>query len=395
MNKPKMFLVLWSWRWRNHDNVRYEISHLKNHKIKVTIFEFIDYLYPHFVPAYKNIKPLKQVIKIKGLEDLKDRLKKLEKKYDLIILNTIDSLNTRGLLINYFLNRQQKNIVIELRSSQIPVFNYNFLHLINFQKFKKFLISPLTAYYYLKGYFFSWLRKRFKLFPNYLLRAGYKHYPDYMEKYGVKIRDINSLDYSNYLTYKLNRNNKKKYILFIDSPAPKFKGDGLLYKSGYPFTSEKWYPSLNNFFTKIEKKFKLKVLIAPHPKVKYKDRPKYLGYRKVTKRKIYDLIDNSKFIITRLSTAISLAIVCKKPILFIYSDQLDRHKSYMNELNLFLDETGSESFNIDDKFENFKVKNLMKINMRKYKNYKKNYITALNKKKSNNQLINNIFKENF
>ena len=197
MNKPKMFLVLWSWRWRNHDNVRYEISHLKNHKIKVTIFEFIDYLYPHFVPAYKNIKPLKQVIKIKGLEDLKDRLKKLEKKYDLIILNTIDSLNTRGLLINYFLNRQQKNIVIELRSSQIPVFNYNFLHLINFQKFKKFLISPLTAYYYLKGYFFSWLRKRFKLFPNYLLRAGYKHYPDYMEKYGVKIRDINSLDYSN------------------------------------------------------------------------------------------------------------------------------------------------------------------------------------------------------
>ena len=67
----------------------------------------------------------------------------------------------------------------------------------------------------------------------------------------------------------------------------------------------------------------------------------------------------------------------------------------MNELNLFLDETGSESFNIDDKFENFKVKNLMKINLRKYKNYKKNYITALNKKKSNNQLINNIFKENF
>ena len=120
-----------------------------------------------------------------------------------------------------------------------------------------------------------------------------------------------------------------------------------------------------------------------------------MGYRKVTKRKIYDLIDNSKFIITRLSTAISLAIVCKKPILFIYSDQLDRHKSYMNELNLFLDETGSESFNIDDKFENFKVKNLMKINLRKYKNYKKNYITALNKKKSNNQLINNIFKENF
>ena len=64
---------------------------------------------------------------------------------------------------------------------------------------KKFFLSPITAYYYLKSYFFSWLEKRFKLFPNYLLRAGLKNYPKYMKKYCVKIVDINSLDYSNYL----------------------------------------------------------------------------------------------------------------------------------------------------------------------------------------------------
>ena len=395
MRRQKMFLILWSWRWRNHDSIRYEISQIKNHKIKVKIFEFIDHLYPHFVPAYKNIYPLKQVIKIRSLLDFKKRLNKLEEEYDIVILNNIDSLNTRGFLINYFLNRQQKNIVIKLKSSQIPVVNYNLINLITFQKFKKILISPITAYYYFKSYFFLWLEKRFKLFPNYLLRAGLKHYPNYMENYGVKIKDINSLDYSNYLTYKLNKKSKKKYILFIDSAGPKFSGDGLLFKNKYPFTSKKWYPSLNNFLTKIEKKFKLKVLIAPHPKTKYNDRPKHLGYRKVSKKKIYDLIDNSKFVITRLSTAISLAIVCKKPILFIYSNQLNKHKSYMNELNLFLDKTGSESFNIDDNFENLKLKSLMTINLKKYKNYKKNYITVLNKKKLNNQLINSIFKEIF
>ena len=53
-----------------------------------------------------------------------------------------------------------------------------------------------------------------KLFPDYLLRAGSKNYPNYMSNYGVTIKDINSLDYSNYLTYKL-KHKKKEIILKI------------------------------------------------------------------------------------------------------------------------------------------------------------------------------------
>ena len=60
-----------------------------------------------------------------------------------------------------------------------------------------------------------------RLFPDYLLRAGSKNYPKYMSNHGVIIKDINSLDYSNYLTYKSihkkKRNNFNNYILYIDS----------------------------------------------------------------------------------------------------------------------------------------------------------------------------------
>ena len=53
-----------------------------------------------------------------------------------------------------------------------------------------------------------------RLFPDYLLRAGSKNYPKYMSNHGVIIKDINSLDYSNYLTYK-SIHKRKEIILII------------------------------------------------------------------------------------------------------------------------------------------------------------------------------------
>ena len=53
-----------------------------------------------------------------------------------------------------------------------------------------------------------------RLFPDYLLRAGLKNYPKYMFNHGVIIKDINSLDYSNYLTYK-SIQKRKEIILKI------------------------------------------------------------------------------------------------------------------------------------------------------------------------------------
>lgn len=402
MKKKNLFLILWSWRWRPHDDLRYEISELKNRKIKVLVFEFIEFLYPHFAPAYKNYNPSKSIVKIRGLKDLKDRIKILEQKYNIIILNNLDSLSFNGLLINYYLKKDQTNTVIKLKSTQIPVTKKKLFDIINYSLFKKFLITPLTAFYYVRVYFFLWIEKRMRLFPDYLLRAGSKNYPTYMSNHGIKIKDINSLDYSNYLTYKSKqkkkRNNFKNYILYIDAPGPKFIGDELLFKNkNYlrNFTSKSWYPFLTIFFKKLEKKLNNKVIIAPHPKTKHKNRPKYFDYRPLSKKKIYELIDNAKLVITRMSTAISYAVVCRKPILFIYSNELNFNKNYMNQLSLFVNETGSKAFNINKNFDKLNLKSLLKPNKKKYSLYKKNYITVLKKPIPNYKIILEIFNKNF
>ena len=329
--------------------MRYEISQIKDRKIKVLIFEFIEFLYPHFAPAYKNHKTSKSVIKVRGLKDLKDRIKKLEKEYNIIILNNLDSISLNGLLVNYYLKKKQTNIVVKLKSAQIPLAKKKLFDIFNYSIFKKLIITPLTAFYYARMYSFLWLEKKMRLFPDYLLRAGSKNYPKYMSNHGVIIKDINSLDYSNYLTYKSihkkKRNNFNNYILYIDSAGPKFVADELLFKNKNflpNFTSKNWYPFLMNFFKNLEKKLNTKVIIIPHPKTKHKNKPKYFDYRPVSKKKIYELIDNAKLVITRMSTASSYAIVCRKPILFIYSNELHLNKNYMNELSLFVNETGSK-----------------------------------------------------
>ena len=159
------------------------------------------------------------------------------------------------------------------------------------------------------------------------------------------------------------------------------------------FTSKNWYPLLTNFFKKLERKFNNKVIIVPHPKTKHKNKPKYFGYRPVSKKKIFELIDNSMLVITRMSTAISYAIVCRKPILFIYSNELHLSENYMNELSLNINETGSKVFNINENFDKLKLNSVLKINKKKYSLYKKNYITVLNKSIPNYKIIQKIFKK--
>ena len=96
-----------------------------------------------------------------------------------------------------------------------------------------------------------------------------------------------------------------------------------------------------------------------------------------------------------MSTAISYAIVCRKPILFIYSNELHLEKNYMNELSLDVKETGSIAFNINENFDKLNLDGLMKINKKKYRQYKNDYITVLNKSISNYKIILKIFNKHY
>ena len=100
---------------------------------------------------------------------------------------------------------------------------------------------------------------------------------------------------------------------------------------------EKFYHShflqLNNFFSFLEKKYNLKVVIAAHPKTdlsKFKNL--YPNFETIINKTI-DLVFSSQFVMAHSTTsAINLAIIYKKPLIFLTTNILENEFQYYKEL---------------------------------------------------------------
>ena len=87
---------------------------------------------------------------------------------------------------------------------------------------------------------------------------------------------------------------------------------------------KKWYNELNNFFTDIERIFKSKVCIIPHPKSKGFQNPYYNKKFKVIHDRdaALNYVSNSKFVIVNsATTAITHAVSNYRKILLVVNNK--------------------------------------------------------------------------
>lgn len=211
--------------------------------------------------------------------------------------------------------------------------------------------------------------------------------PFFNISYYKQIIKINSRS----VTIIKKKTNNKKYILFIDCPI--MTGDRLL--RDYRFSKEdvlNFYKKLNYFLFKLSRLFKLKVIIAPHPRYKnrYLDKSKFYISKKSTRELIY----SSKIVVFSTTGAIVDAIFQKKKIINIRSQlqgeyQLQINQKYVDALKLL-------SFDLDNEINFNKKQILIEI-----KKSEKKYSLFINKKlrsdKNNdpNKKIIKIVKKNF
>ena len=88
---------------------------------------------------------------------------------------------------------------------------------------------------------------------------------------------------------------------------------------------------LSFFFNELEKQLKLNIKIAPHPKRKIIKKTIY-EIKVNFKDKTYNLVKNSKLVLCHDSAAVALAVLFKKPIIFIISNSII-NKKYLNRIN--------------------------------------------------------------
>lgn len=231
------------------------------------------------------------------------------------------------------------------------------------------------------------LQERLKLFhistmPNFIgLLAGDKAY-DSLTKKANPIIWVGSHDYH---TFKKLTNdsrfdgrplNGSPYILYIDD-ALADAADFKILDLTPPVTSRLFYSSLNKFFEVIERKFGMPIIIAGHPN--HLDDKNFQnavgGSRKIIFGDTARLALNSHLVLAHCSTAISFAVMAKKPIIFLTTYELDR-SNYGSQISAMAKILNCPLILIDEEKDYFSNINPLNIDQARYGLYETNYLRS-------------------
>ncbi|MBQ4236382.1 MAG: hypothetical protein II716_06070, partial [Treponema sp.] len=197
--------------------------------------------------------------------------------------------------------------------------------------------SPTGVYRYFRNLIFKMSMKLSGISAknryDYYLTSGSKHKCD---------QQINHPDYDDYLLHKNDAPFiKEKYICFIDTgfgihPDEKFfdniQGDNIA-----------WQEKLSSFFTTIEKKYGIPIVIAVHPKVEYPETA--FGGRQKIKYHTLNLVLNAEFVLQDMSNSLAFSIIANKKIGLIVTNEF--WMNYKDHLTQISQKTGIPLFNID------------------------------------------------
>jgi len=215
--------------------------------------------------------------------------------------------------------------------------------------------------------------------PSFIITAGQIVYNRFFATFGSKPSYFNtvSTDFSrsmqldNIFTESLKH---KKYILFIEQGDP-FHPDFKLSKMELEKDPVSYYKRINLFISEMEIKTGFDVLVSLPPKTElfmpeltemFKDRQFYIN-------KTAELAKHCQFVIAEYSTAISFALIFKKPIFFfsIYNKGF----SYVGTKNL-AKIFGKRLTIVGENDWDLNIEDLMKIDYKSYNQYVNNWIKS-------------------
>ncbi len=398
-----MLIILFPYKFSNFFFKKYQVKDLKKKlKKKLEIHDVSNIIFKKKIKLVKSERH-KSVLVFDKIKEWENYLKQIiQKEKKIFVINLLFLSSFRSFYLHYLLYKYRVSIV-KINSPEVPapVFKRSIiLKLLIFLKL--LLLNQSRLIFILKDIILKKLIKIFKFYELYVTICGSKSknflYPLDINAKKIKFINFHSSDYANYLSNKPRyKSIKKNYIVFLDIKAPAFSGDDILFNNKIKYDVDNWYKDLNIFLKKIEKNFKSKVIIIPHPSVRnlkniYYDKKFSVASDTDATNK---LIPNSKFVIANgATTAVSYCAIYYKPIIFIYNNQVKKNNPTMLFETRYLSKTFSSSMiNINKKF--IKKDFSLNINKKKYLNYRLGFLTS-NKIKniSNTEILKNLISKN-
>jgi hypothetical protein len=169
---------------------------------------------------------------------------------------------------------------------------------------------------------------------------------------------------------------KEEYILFIDDCLA-MSFDFVLGAHKPIVEPGEYFPVLKQFFSRLESRFKMPVVVAAHPNGKeFRGYKEYFGERTVLFDATAELSLGCHFAMTHYSSAITYPVLLRKPILLLNSRQLKK-KPQGIAINYIAGLLQCPQVAIDEDLDNRELArfDVSSVNESCYKAYQEKYIT--------------------
>ena len=177
-----------------------------------------------------------------------------------------------------------------------------------------------------------------------------------------------TLDYDVYLRNKSasSDNSRARYFVFLDEYLPYHRDYDLL-KMKAPVTAKEYYPALCRLFEAIEKNTGCHVIVAAHPMSDYEKHPDSFGGREVVCGRTAELVRGAECVIAHYSTAISFAVMYRKPVIFVTTNEIEKSpaNTFIRSMSQWL---GKAPINISNVRE-IDIGSELRVDTEAYQNY--------------------------
>lgn len=364
----KTIFILTDIGFSKRDFDRWGVKELEK-KFNVFILDFTK----NFNKEYFKVNPekyfkYKNYICVNNLEHFTNLIKKKKcnfaidflqlEDYSFQIRRYLQMLKIKQVFIQSGINAPKKR---NLKEKLLRVFNL----ISSISAFKK------KAYSIINNYF---KKNKFKNFLyDLIIVTGQFGEKDFRVKISKKVLYSHSFDYEKFYRSKKIKKKylKKNYAVFLDQNLPVHSGFTLRGEK-HIISEKKYYMLINKFFFEFEKKFNIEIIIAAHPRSNHTKLKNPFNNRTIIKKNKIDLIKNSKAVLSHTSTAISYAMIFKKPLIFLNFKEFEKSFDdfYIRSLAR---ETESCLINLE-KFKLGPKNSIFVINKKKYDLYLRNYV---------------------
>tara|TARA_B110000977_G_C11083850_1_gene493855 strand:+ start:3125 stop:4318 length:1194 start_codon:yes stop_codon:yes gene_type:complete len=384
----KQVIYLLDFPLSSRDFERFGIKNWIENNWKVKVFDFTRFLFPEL---WRKIDGDNLSIDFEGLtifKNINEALSALNNLQNKVIF--VDQIGYSSKEHKIRSIARYHGLLVKLELGSIPKVNADksFLKLLNLIKNPIVLVKKLIIF--LKN--IPMKIRAIRYFPDYLVVSGTKSMLGVNYKKTSVIKAHN-FDYDFLIQEKQIKSNKNRnYIVFLDEDGP-YHSDYTRHEVAPFVTSENYYPVMDLGLDKIAKLLKLNLKIAAHPRSNYKN--KRIKYKHpVLENKTFELIRNADVVVTHCSTSVQLAVLLKKPIIFVTTDEIQNNlydKNYAKNIDNFATILGKKAINLNAIRKVNDLRNYLNVDDKKYEKYIENYIKT---KGSPEKLAWNIVIEN-